>query len=82
MTTYGGSRWVGLLQYAIAAPFQALYRILLYIVGYNGPTSPLTGAAKSNNPTAAPSKVRRAKQSGGHHGDRVRHVRINLLNRV
>ncbi|KAL4003254.1 UBX domain family protein [Acanthocheilonema viteae] len=71
MTTYGSSRWIGLLHYAIAAPFQALYRILLYIVGYNGPTSPKqTETAKSSNTSATvPSKVRRSKKSGGHHRD-------------
>uniref|UniRef100_A0A915PJV0 UBX domain-containing protein 4 n=1 Tax=Setaria digitata TaxID=48799 RepID=A0A915PJV0_9BILA len=48
VTNYSGSRWIGFLQYAIAAPFQALYRILLYIVGYNGHTS-ATSTIKSKD---------------------------------
>ncbi|VDN17199.1 unnamed protein product [Gongylonema pulchrum] len=32
--TFGGSRWIEFLHYAIIAPFQALYRILLYLIGY------------------------------------------------
>ncbi|MCP9257570.1 UBX domain-containing protein 4 [Dirofilaria immitis] len=70
VATYSGSRWIRLFQYAIAAPFQVLYRILLYTVGYNGPTSPLTDATKSNT---ASSKVRKEKENSGHHQDRFRH---------
>ncbi|EFO25254.2 UBX domain-containing protein [Loa loa] len=73
VTTYGGSRWIELLQYTVAAPFQALYRILRYLVGYNGSTSPHTGATKFNNSTTGSSKVHRAKRSDGHHRDHVGH---------
>ncbi|VDM09023.1 unnamed protein product [Wuchereria bancrofti] len=73
VAAYGGSRWIGLLHYAIAAPFQALYRILLYIIGYKGPTSSLDGTTEPSNPTTVPSKVHKAKQSGEHHRDHVRH---------
>ncbi|VDK82986.1 unnamed protein product [Litomosoides sigmodontis] len=72
VTTYGGSRWIVLLQYAIVAPFQALYRILLYMVGYNGPASPPAETTESNIPTAVPSKARKSKGSSEHHHDRAR----------
>uniref|UniRef100_A0A8R1TXR9 UBX domain-containing protein 4 n=1 Tax=Onchocerca volvulus TaxID=6282 RepID=A0A8R1TXR9_ONCVO len=72
VATYGASKWVGLLQYAIVAPFQALYRILLYIFGYNGSASPLTSATRSNSVSTVPNKVRKEKESNGHYKDRVR----------
>ncbi|KAK6102271.1 UBX domain family protein [Brugia pahangi] len=73
VAAYGGSRWIGLLHYAIAAPFQALYRILLYIVGYKGPTSSLDSTTEPSNPITVPSKVHKAKQSDEHRRDHVRH---------
>uniref|UniRef100_A0A0R3RRC9 UBX domain-containing protein 4 n=1 Tax=Elaeophora elaphi TaxID=1147741 RepID=A0A0R3RRC9_9BILA len=73
VTAYGGFKWIGLLQYAVAAPFQALYRILLYIVGYNGPISPLTDTTKSNIPSTVPSTVQKSKGNGGRLRDHVRH---------
>ncbi|CAG9539050.1 unnamed protein product [Cercopithifilaria johnstoni] len=72
VATYGGSRWIGLLQYAIAAPFQALYRVLLYIIGYNGPTSSVIEATKSNVSSTVPNKVRKPKENSERHRDHVR----------
>lgn len=82
MATYGGSRWIGLFQYALVAPFQALYRVLLYIVGYNGAASQLDETTESNTPTAVQSKTRKSRGNSEHHRDHVRNVRINLLNGV
>ncbi|VDN04161.1 unnamed protein product [Thelazia callipaeda] len=35
VANYNGLKWINFIHYAVIAPFQALYRIILYIVGYN-----------------------------------------------